>query len=118
MRKLLSTLIVLFVLLVPVLCLSFEIEIVNNTNGKLVYQIHAIKSEGADQYSSASVANGNLEAQARITEPQSFPTGRYIITIVLLNNSKLQVLKNHIIVDSSVVKILISSYNIVAFKGV
>ena len=120
MRRLLSTLIVLIILLVPVLGLSFEIEIVNNTNGRLVYQIHEVKRnfEEAEGYSIFSVATGNLKAQTQITEPQNFPTGQYIITLLLLNNGKLQVLKNHIIVDSSVVKILINGHDIVALKSV
>ncbi len=120
MRRLFLTLILLVVLFVPVLSLAFEIEIVNDTNGKLVYQIHEVKAnyDEAKGYSIFSVATGNLKSQTRITEPQNFPTGQYVITLLLVGNGRIQVLKNHIIVDPSVVKIIINGYDIQALKGV
>jgi len=120
MRQLLSTLIVLIVLLVPVLGLSFEIEIVNDTKGKLAYQIREVKavSEESGVYDIFIVASGELDSQTRITEPQNFPVGQYLINISLTNKGKPQVLKNDILIDSSIIKVLINSYELLITKGI
>lgn len=122
MRRFLITLVLLIVLLMPAHVLgqdTFKIEVVNDTEGRLAYQIHEVKAsfEGYNQYSVFVVASGSLEPQARIVEPQDFPVGQYIITILLAGKGRLQVLKSHIIVDSSVVKILINSHKTISFKS-
>jgi len=128
MRRLLIALVLLTVLSIPAHVLgqdTFKIEVVNDTKGKLTYQIHEVKAAfeeydqyGYEQYSVFAVASGSLEPQARIVEPQDFPVGQYIITILLTGKGRLQVLKNHIIVNSDVVRILINSREILALKSV